>query len=85
MAHLSKDGRFIISAGEVAAYTVCPESWRLRTVAKVSTSNEANIAKGKELHKKWVENFDESLYLARNARLVLLLFLIALGAFLLMV
>jgi hypothetical protein len=79
MARRSSSGKFIISAGEVGAYTVCPESWRLQTIEKVKTPSTASMEEGKRLHEKWASTYDEASYLRKQAILVILLLLITVG------
>lgn len=83
MPRRTKDGRFLLSAGEIGAYTVCPESWRLREVVRAKSTQASTISKGRDLHQKWADDVDQSLSFARAARLVILLLLIAIGTFLL--
>jgi hypothetical protein len=76
MARKTEYGKYILSAGEIGAYTVCPEAWRLSSIEKVETIHSENHKKGRELHRKWAESVDEASYLKHNARLlVILLFL----------
>ena len=84
MVYFSKDGKAIITAGEVGSFTVCPEAWRLTAVKRRRPLVESSVTQGQAKHEEWVEGCDESLYLARSARLIVLLLLIALGAFLLL-
>ncbi|MCB9030680.1 MAG: hypothetical protein H6619_06470 [Deltaproteobacteria bacterium] len=84
MARLSKSGRQIISASEVGAYTVCPESWRLRTVEKVSQNLSSRVIKGQKMHDQWTEKYDESIFVYKLARLVISLLVLVLATFLLL-
>lgn len=70
-------GKFIISAGEVGAYSVCPEAWRLRMVEKVRSAEFKEVSEGKRLHREWASNFDETLLLVRRTKLVVALLLLA--------
>lgn len=71
------NGRVVIAAGEVGEYTVCPESWRLRMVAKVSRERSKERVEGLKLHQEWAKNYDESQHLIRQVRLLLLSFVLA--------
>ena len=73
MARQNIYGRFIISAGEVGSYTVCPEAWRRKRIQKVKRSDSESMTTGEQLHRAWAEGFDEAVYLSRAMRLVLLL------------
>ena len=73
MARQNIYGRFIISAGEVGSYTVCPEAWWLKCIQKVKRTDSQSMTTGEELHRAWAEGFDEAVYLSRGIRLVLLL------------
>lgn len=77
MAKKSSSGKFIISAGEVGSYTVCPEAWRLKALEGVERFTASSVAKGNELHRQWAKNYDEAAYLSRGLRLVLVMLLLA--------
>lgn len=78
MARKTPYGKFIISAGEVGAYTVCPEAWRLRTIERVSHPAAANVEAGEQLHRQWAKSLDEALFLSRSTRAIILMLLAAL-------
>lgn len=87
MARQTEYGKFIISAGEVGAYTVCPEAWRLANMERVPAvtsegDHQHRVKKGNELHKEWAQNVDEAVYLTRHVRLVILLLFLAIAAYL---
>jgi hypothetical protein len=65
------NGRHVIAAGEVGAYTVCPESWRLRMIASVKAEKSTTKKEGLRLHAEWAKNYDESVHLMRMMRLLL--------------
>jgi len=72
MPRLNSHGKFILSASEVGSYTVCPEAWRLTVIeGEVTKSSEKQI-EGQIQHQKWAEDYAESVYLGRAARIVLL-------------
>jgi hypothetical protein len=88
MARQNDYGRYILSAGEIGAYTVCPEAWRLANVERVSTRNSSSeqkerVQKGNELHKEWAQNVDEAVYLTRHVKVIIALILLCIAAFLL--
>jgi hypothetical protein len=75
MAKQSTRGRSIISAGELGAYTVCPEAWRLQAVKNKKGTFVRSMAEGQTLHETWARKYDEAVFLAREAKLfVMLLF-----------
>lgn len=77
MARKNEDGRFILSAGEIGAYTVCPEAWRLKTIDKVQSIHASSVHEGHQLHREWVTKFEEAAYLRHRIRVVLALLMIA--------
>lgn len=88
MARKNEYGRFTLSAGEIGAYTVCPEAWRLSNIEKVKVDQSRvdqhiRVQKGNELHKEWAQTVDEAVYLARHAKLIFFLIVLCVAAFLL--
>lgn len=77
MARKTEYGKYIISAGEVGAYTVCPESWRLRVVEQVRASRENNSQAGRTAHADWAKAYEEVVYLGKKAHLVFVLLVTA--------
>ena len=77
MARKNRDGRIILSAGEVGAYTVCPEAWRLKVLEKIKGPVALSVVAGQELHHEWANKFDESAYLFHRIRFVILLLIAA--------
>jgi len=73
MARKGLSGRHILSAGEIGAYTVCPEAWRLQALEKVKVASSKGVEEGRELHKKWATNYERSIALAYQAKLVIFL------------
>ena len=65
MARRTDSGKYIISAGEVGAYTVCPESWRLKYVERIKTQKTERAIKGSNLHKEWAAQVDQSFHLSQ--------------------
>ena len=79
MVRKTEYGTFIISAGEVGAYTVCPEAWRLKTVERVEVIKTESIHRGRELHRQWAADYEEAEYLSYTVRLILgVLFIVVL-------
>jgi hypothetical protein len=77
MARKNQDGRFILSAGEIGAYTVCPEAWRLKAIEKAKSVHADSVIAGRELHAEWATKFDEATYLGQRVKFVLALLIIA--------
>ena len=83
MARKNEYGRNILSAGEIAAYTVCPESWRLQYVEKAHRKLSERVQTGDRLHKEWAASVEEAMLITRGTRLVLLLLCAAIVFYLL--
>lgn len=83
MATISPDGRHIIAAGEVGAFSVCPLSWKLKWIDKESSKREPSVDLGKELHQSWSSIFEESLVLSKWIRYLAVLLTSAAVLFLL--
>ncbi len=73
MARKSSTGKFIISAGEIGSYIVCPEAWRLKSVVRTKREAPVSIKTGSALHHEWARNYDEILYLSKHFKLMVLL------------
>jgi hypothetical protein len=84
MARKLETGRYIISAGEIGAYTVCPEAWRLSTVERVQSVHAASRGQGVKLHKSWAQSFDDSIYFRRASRALLWLTLLTILIYILL-
>ena len=83
MARKNRDGRFILSAGEIGTYTVCAEAWRLKTLERAKSTHADSVIEGQALHHQWAKKFDEAQYLNERVRFVLALFAVAAIAYLL--
>ena len=82
MAKKTKNGGFIINAGEIGGYTVCPEAWRLWAMANVTPIETSRTHQGRELHREWASNYSEVLQLSRYTKHLLLLLALAVVAYL---
>ena len=71
MPRKNKDGKFILAAGEIAHFTVCPEAWRLSMIEKKETLEDPSQLVGRELHKEWAKDYDESIFFSRSVRLII--------------
>lgn len=79
MARRNKFGKYIISAGEVGSYTVCPESWRLTEIEHVKAKRSSVSKLGRQLHRDWASDYDQALFVTRGLRLIVLLILAAIA------
>ena len=59
MARKTEFGRYILSAGEVGAFIVCPMAWKLRMVDKISAATAQSSIEGNRLHKEWANKCGE--------------------------
>jgi hypothetical protein len=73
MARKNRDGSYIISASEVGTFTVCPESWRLKVINRTPVEATPRKDHGEKLHQQWAAKIDETLYLIKQIKNVLLL------------
>jgi len=83
MARLNQDGKYILSAGEVGIYTVCPESWRLRVLKGYKGEEAESVSLGSDLHKEWAEKNEEVNFFRRGITTLLILIALAILASLL--
>ena len=82
MARKSEYGKYIISAGEVGEYVVCPEAWRLKMVEGKKSFDREKSRLGAELHKQWAEDYDEAMFLTRGVKIIATLVIFAIVLFL---
>ncbi len=72
-------GKYIISAGEVGIYTVCPYSWKLKSILKKEIENVTPYTTqrqdGKKGHSKWGEKTENIHILTKKKSLVIKLFI----------
>ena len=73
MAKRNAYGKFIIAAGEVGAFTVCPEAWRLRVVEKAKTIRFDSASEGVKLHAQWAQECTKAVSLKNVALWVICL------------
>ncbi len=84
MATKSEDGNHMIAAGEVGVFSVCPQSWKLKSVDQERPLEKKRDAElGKHLHERWSSIFEESLILSKWIRYLAVLTCTALAVFLL--
>jgi CRISPR-associated protein Cas4 len=64
VARVNPEGGFIIAAGEVSAFSVCPKAWYLVWHASSTRgAGSANSILGQRLHSDWSSFFEDSLRL----------------------
>lgn len=73
MARKNRAGKFVIAAGEVGQYAVCPEAWRLKVVEQVSAFQSDSSVEGERLHSQWSHNIDNAAHLGQGLRFLLAL------------
>jgi cell division protein FtsX len=76
LAKLNEFGKYILSAGEIATYTVCPESWRLSKEEETTIIHTKGIDEGIRLHKEWKKTLDEANKFSRSIILLIILFIL---------
>lgn len=74
MARRNPDGTYTIAAGEVSVFSVCPQSWYLKTIQREQTTAvSSQSALGQHLHRDWAQFFEESLKLSVWIRYLVML------------
>lgn len=76
MAKADKKGNFIISAGEVGIYVVCPQAWYLEKVKSLSPEITPQMAEGKKEHKVWESDLNEAVIYTWASKVIILLIVI---------
>ncbi len=78
MGHLSKEGKIIITAKDIASYLHCPESWNLLYRKQVMPPDQKSEPERQEIMKSWLADFDAARYLtwATNLIIFMIFFLI---------
>lgn len=77
--------KYIIPAGQVGTFIVCPEAWRYEAIEFKNTKtksakvrNSLKSQQGRELHLAWAEKFDRYFFLLKGAKYILRLIILAL-------
>ncbi|MGI6680147.1 MAG: CRISPR-associated protein Cas4 [Bdellovibrionota bacterium] len=68
------NGKYIISAGELGIYVVCPYAWKLKSVSHKKLENadvQKESTEGKKLHKEWSKETEDIHILRTKKSLVL--------------
>ena len=82
MARKTIYGKYILSAGEIASYTVCPEAWRLNLQPDVTPIRTKSVDEGHRLHEEWMKSLDNAMFFTRGVRLIVLLIVLSIVFFL---
>ena len=81
MARKNAYGKYILSAGEVASYVVCPEAWRLNCRSDVDPILSPSVREGTRLHEEWTQSLKEAMYFTSRVRVLLMLIIITVTVF----
>ena len=81
MARKTSYGKFILSAGEIGSFTVCPEAWRLRVLEKKRRITDTGEVVGIKLHDDWARGHEEVIFLTKGVRIVIFMILLLLAWF----
>ena len=74
MPRKNRDGKFILSAGEIGSYTLCPEAWRLANLERRTSGPRSDESKmGNKLHDVWAKGHDDVVFLTFGVKLVITL------------
>jgi len=85
VATTGPDGKHIIAAGELGAFSVCPLAWKLKYIDKQGAAFSLGEKRlGMKLHRDWSRMFDESLVLGQWIRYLAVLTCTALVVFILL-
>ena len=83
MARQNEYGKYILSAGEIGAYTVCPEAWQLSNTNKKKQRHEKSEEAGQRLHDEWAHTLNEAVFLKRTVKQLALLLILCVVLYLL--
>lgn len=76
-----KTKTYILTAGEISTYSLCPEAWRLQYLKKVETLNNAKVEKARDLHKKWANDIRTANFFSFGTRMIFYLFVLIVFSF----
>ena len=71
MPRLNSFGKYILSAGEISSYIVCPKSWHLEYVENQKPKHEKSKQEGSKLHVEWLIRANEALFFTWGTRLII--------------
>ncbi len=75
MPRKNANGKYVISAGDVASYTVCPRAWALEQQGAVKDIGSAS-KEGLKLQKEWQRSFSDAVFFTRSINLILALIIL---------
>ena len=68
---------YSLTAKEIATYIVCPESWRLRFIAKkINSDSNEKPAELKKQYRDWLQDFDAARKLTWASRTIIFLMIL---------
>lgn len=70
MPYKNSYGKWILPAGEVGQFAVCPESWRLKMVERVNRLHTREKEKGEIKHDEWSEEVDHAFHLRQGLQVI---------------
>ena len=73
MPRSNPEGKLILTAGEISSFVVCPQSWHLEHIKKVTAKHEASQKQGQLLHTDWEQQANLAVYYAWSVRLIIYL------------
>mgnify|MGYP001820675450 CR=1 FL=1 len=71
MARKNEYGKYIIAAGEVGSYVVCPEAWRLAQIQRIKPVPSRSMRKGNAMHEQWDKELKQVRSYSRSIRVSL--------------
>lgn len=71
MPYKNSYGKWIIPAGEVGQYAICPESWRLKMIRRVERALPEEQAQGEVKHEEWSSEVDKAFHLRQGLQLII--------------
>ena len=77
MARKNSYGKYILSAGEIGSFTVCPEAWFLKECQQVQPVYTDSMKEGMEQHRAWESSLDDAVYFSRSVKLIIFLIMAA--------
>ena len=73
MPRKNQFGKYILSAGEISTYTVCPEAWRLAHIEQKDSNTDTKVSEGSKVHDQWSSDVQTAVSLARHKILIVIL------------
>jgi len=74
MAKQNEFGKYILSAGEIATYVVCPQAWKLTQEQPQDIKLDSeNIKQGAKMHRVWTNDVKDAVCFTRSITLLIIL------------